>query len=85
LAIFVVDDKFSEKEALVLLPYEFRPLPEKGKEVWALDREGKKLCRAPVVAVQRNANLTHVISIAVPRTLAMKVRNILPSEDSNER
>ena len=49
LAIFVVDEKFSVTEALVRLPYEFRPLPEKGKEVWALDREGKKLCRATVV------------------------------------
>jgi Fe-S-cluster-containing hydrogenase component 2 len=85
LAIFVVDETFSEEGTLVLLPYEFRPLPEKGKEVWALDREGKKLCRAAVIAVQRNPNLTHVISITVPSSLAMKVRNILPPEESNER
>lgn len=85
LAIFVVDEKFSVTEALVRLPYEFRPLPEKGKEVWALDREGKKLCRATVVAVQRNANLTNVISLAVPKNLATKVRNFLPAEGFYER
>jgi len=80
LAIFVVDEGFSEAEALVKLPYEFRPVPEKRREVWALDREGNRLCRAVVIAVRRNANLTNVISLAVPKSLAARVRNILPEE-----
>ena len=38
LAIFVIDQKYSEAESAVTMPYEFLPLPQKGDTVEALDR-----------------------------------------------
>lgn len=76
LAIFVVDETYSETEALVKIPYEFSPLPEEGTYVTGLDREGKPVCRAKVVKVQNSKaqDRTPVVSLAVPKELSMVVR-----------
>ena len=78
LAIFVVDETFSETEALVKLPYEFLPLPVEGDYVTGLDRSGRPACRARVVKVQNGKaqDKTPVISVAVPKNMALTVRNI---------
>ena len=76
LAIFVVDDSFSPTETLIKLPYEFLPLPQPEQIVDALDRCGKEISVGRVVKVQENGNKTALISLAVPRKLAMDVRNI---------
>lgn len=76
LAIFIVDDTYSDEESLVRIPYEFLPLPEEGSFVTALNREGKPVCRAKVVKVQ-NAKMqdrTAIVSLAVPKELSMEVR-----------
>jgi len=79
LAIFVVDMTYSDREAAVQLPYEFLPLPERGEFVTALDREGRAVCPARVVSVRNPKKFDHtaVITLAVPKDQAMKVRNIV--------
>ena len=52
LSIFIIDESYSDKEALVKMPYEFLPLPKEGSFVTALNREGAPVCRAKVVKVQ---------------------------------
>ena len=83
LAIFMVDMSYSNTEATVSLPYELLPLPKKGDTVKALDREGKAVGEAKVVQVTNppRFNRTPIIRIAVPKALAMDVRNIRPLED----
>lgn len=76
LAIFVIDETYSETEALVKLPYEFLPLPEEGTFVTGTDRAGKAVCRAKVVKVLNTAaqDKTPVVWLAVPKELSMTVR-----------
>ncbi len=80
LAIFVVDMTYSESEALVKLPFEFLPVPQEGQVVCGLDRSGRELGWFEVVRVVRGGkeNKTYTISLAVPKELAMEVRNIRP-------
>lgn len=76
LSIVVVDETYSEEEALVKIPYEFLPLPEESSYVTGLDREGKPVCRAKVVKVLNTKAMdrTPVVSLAVPKELSMTVR-----------
>lgn len=78
LAIFIVDETYSENEAKIMLPYEFLPLPEEGQIVDALNREGKVVGKARVLQVKNGKyeDKTPVISIVVPKELSMEVRNI---------
>ena len=78
LAIFMVHKNYSEDEALIMLPYEFIPMPEPGDIVDALGRDGKKLCNAKVVKVinTKKQDRTAIISILVPKDLVMEVRHI---------
>ena len=87
LAVFIVDETYSEKEALIKLPFEFLPLPEKGEEVDALNRKGEVMGKAEVVKVQngRYEDKTPVISILVPKKLSMEVRNIRLRRNSYEQ
>jgi len=76
LAIFVVDESYSETEALVRIPYEFVPLPKEGSFVTGLDREGKPVCRAKVEKVlnAKAQDRTLVVSLIVPKEFSMTVR-----------
>ncbi len=76
LAIFVVDFDYSDEEAVVMLPYEFIPLPEKGEKVDLLDREGKKCGKGKISKVRTHKNKTTVLSVIVPKRLAMQVRHV---------
>ena len=78
LAIFVVDKTWSEERALVKLPYEYVPVPQVGQYAAGLDRAGRELGRFEVVKVTTGGrkNMTRTISLAVPQSLAMEVRNI---------
>ncbi len=79
LAIFVIDDTYSEKEGLVKLPYEYLPLPRPEEEVTGIDTEGREVCSARVVKVQNAKALdrTPVVWLTVPREHLMKVRSFL--------
>lgn len=74
LAIFIVDESYSEKEALVKIPYEFLPLPEEGSYVTALNREGDLVCRAKVEKVVEIKNKTNIVCLIVPKEYSMEVR-----------
>jgi len=76
LAIIVIDATYSHDRALIKLPYEFHPLPEKGQIVQALDREGRPVAQAEVVQVLNNSkNKVPIVSIAVDKQLIKTVRN----------
>lgn len=76
LAIFVIDESYSETEALVKIPYELTPLPTEGTFVTGTDRGGNPICRAKVVKVQNTKfqDRTPMVTIAVPKDLSMVVR-----------
>jgi Fe-S-cluster-containing hydrogenase component 2 len=78
LAIFVVDEHYTAEEALVVVPYEYLPVPAPQDVVAGLDREGVEVCRARVVMVQNALaqDRTLMLWLAVPRDLAQVVRNI---------
>ena len=78
LAIFVVDETYSDREATVMLPYEFLPLPEKGEKVDALNRRGEVVAEGTVVQVRnpKAFDRTPVVTVAVPKELGMEVRHI---------
>ena len=78
LAIFVVDKAYNSTHAVVRLPYEFVPIPEKGQYACGLDREGKEMGWYEVVRVVSGGpkNKTTVVWLAVPQELSMEVRNI---------
>jgi len=78
LAIFIVDKSYDENNALIKLPYEYIPVPQKGQLVAGLDRTGKTLGFFNVVEVRAGEknNKTFMVSLIVPRDLAMEIRDI---------
>ena len=85
LAIFVLDENYSETESLIKLPYEMLPLPQKEEKVNALDRNGHVLCKVKVVRFQKIKNKTNVVSIVVPKKLSGKIRSIKVEDKNDER
>ena len=85
LAIFVIDMNYSDDKSLIKLPHEMLPLPEKGEEVYVLDRAGGILGKAKVARVLKIKNKTNIISLEVPKSMAMKVRSIKVEDKNNER
>lgn len=78
LAIFIVDLTFSERGALLQIPHEFLPLPEKGKIVKCLNREGKVVSPGEIIRAVNPSSYdrTPVVSVAVPKELAQDIRAI---------
>jgi hypothetical protein len=74
-AIFLVDES-PDDYAVVTLPWEFLPLPQKGDRGFALGRNGKPLCPAEVAAMKTAAafDKTGLLSIKVPPEYAGRVR-----------
>jgi len=77
-AIFMIDESLPQNRASVMMPYEYRPLPEKDDIVTALDRAGKKLGDAKVLAVRQTKKMdqTATVTIEVPRDWSMRARAI---------
>ena len=78
LAIFVVDLSRSQETALVTIPFEFIPVPEKGQYVCGLNRAGEEQGWFEVKQVVSGGakNMTWMLTLEVPKDLAMEVRNI---------
>jgi Fe-S-cluster-containing hydrogenase component 2 len=76
LAIFVVNLNYKEDEATITMPYELLPVPKKGEVYQALDREGKAVGEARIVAVRMERDRTLAVTVAVKKPFAMTVRNI---------
>jgi len=85
LAIFVIDMNYSDEKSLIKLPHEMLPLPEKGEDVYALDRAGGILGKVKVVRVLKIKNKTNIISLEVPKSMVMKVRSIKAEDKNDER
>ena len=71
-----MDKSYEKNNATVSVPYEFRPLPEKGEKVDLLNRSGE-LCGTGEVVKVRNARIqdrTPIVTLAVDKSLAMEVR-----------
>ena len=82
LAIFVVDCSREDK-ALVYIPYEMLPAPQKGDRGDALDRSGKRIGSVEVAKVRKGNRGTTILWILVEKDLAMNVRSIRIPEKSN--
>ncbi len=76
LAIFSVDESLGEEVAEVGLPYEFRPLPEKGEVVELIDRAGNAIGAGKVkrVLTPKSFDKTAVVYLEVPKKLSLEVR-----------
>lgn len=76
LACFVVDLTYGdEDQALIKLPYEMLPVPEKGETVICLDRVGREAARGEVVNVSEPwKDRTRVVSVVIPKRLADDIR-----------
>jgi len=83
LAIFVIDNSRDDK-AIVYIPYEMLPEPQKGNKGDALDRSGKRVGSAIVEKVRKGVRGTTIVGILVEKDLAMNVRSIRIPEKSNE-
>ena len=77
-AIFMVDESLPDDRATVMMPYEYRPLPEEGEVVTALDRAGHELGDAKVVRVRQTKKMdaTATVTMEVPNEWSMKARAI---------
>jgi Fe-S-cluster-containing hydrogenase component 2 len=77
-AIFIVDESLPDDKATVEMPYEYRPLPEKGEIVTALDRAGQEIGEATVTAVKKTEKMdqTATVIIELPREWSMRARAI---------
>jgi Fe-S-cluster-containing hydrogenase component 2 len=77
-AIFMVDESLADDKATVMMPYEYRPLPEKGDIVTALDRSGRELGDAIVIAVRQTKQMdqTATVTIEVVKDWSMQARAI---------
>ncbi len=79
LAIFVIDETWGDDDqALIHIPHEFTPLPEKGQVVRALNRKGKFVTNAEVIRVRKTKSGTPVIHITIPREYIYEIRAIEP-------
>jgi len=77
-AIFIVDESLPDDRAAIEMPYEYRPLPQKGDMVTALDRAGRQIGDATVTAVKKSEKMdrTATVIIEVPRNWSMRTRAI---------
>jgi Fe-S-cluster-containing hydrogenase component 2 len=77
-AIFIIDESLPDDNATIEMPYEYRPLPEEGEVVVALDRAGKEIGEATVSAVRKTKKMdqTATVIIEVPKEWSMKARAI---------
>ena len=74
LAIFMVQERVDD--SLVVIPYEFEPLPNPKEEVWLLNREGERLAIGKIEKVLKNKkDKTHLIYLSVPKGMESEIRH----------
>lgn len=79
LAIFVVDLSRNDGKAHVTIPHEFLPKINIGDEVYLLNRKGERVGIGRAIRVYER-NKTQVVTIEVPRELALEVKAIWKKE-----
>lgn len=82
-AIFLVDEDAGGGWATVTMPYELLPYPQAGETGAALGRDGSVVCQAQVVSCRTSPafDRTALLTIQVPRDMAMKARFFRREED----
>lgn len=85
LAIFVINNKISDKEASISIPYELFPLPKKGDIVNALDRNGKFVCKGKIINIvnSKSNDRTAVVTFSIPKNFFKVVRNFKLRKENN--
>ncbi len=78
LAVFMLRELPEEESALIGIPYELIPLPEKGEKVHLLGREGETLSDGVVQRVFKSPNKTHGVYVKAPAEIAGEVRGVSP-------
>ncbi|MCK5687222.1 4Fe-4S ferredoxin [bacterium] len=74
LAIFMV--KLTEKgSAVISIPWEIYPLPEKGDRFEGLDRLGNKICEGEITSIRKINHKTHIVSGEVSAEFYKEVRH----------
>ena len=78
MAIFVVDEDYSETEGLVSFAHEFLPMPVVGQQIQATDRQGKVVCNGTVHKVMQSDafDCTAVVTICIPKEHLQEVRGM---------
>jgi len=77
LACFVIDLTYGKDEAVIKLPYELIPVPEKGQTVKCLSRTGEEICEGQVLSVSEPLkDRTKVVSVIIPKKLVGEIRAI---------
>ncbi len=77
LACFVIDLTYAPDKAIIKMPYELIPVPEKGDTVKCLNRSGEEVADGEVFAVAEPLkDQTRVVSVIIPKTLAGEIRAI---------
>ena len=84
IAIFVIDMTYSEDSALLKLPHEFVPLPQKDETVTLLDRYGSAVAEGKVVRSIKFKDKTAVVWVTAPKELAMDIRAVAPEAYERE-
>ena len=77
LAIFLVDASQAGTDALLMLPYEYLPLPQTGDIVDATDRQGRFVTKAIVKKIDDGAQRegTTIVTLSVPKIHMHDVRS----------
>lgn len=85
-AIFLVSEDYHSGYAAVTLPYECRPIPQKGEKGIALGRDGKPVCEAEITEVRTSPafDKTILLTMQVPVEMAMTARYFRTSQVSAE-
>ena len=86
LAIFIVDKTFSNTEASISVPYELLPIPQKGEEILALNRNGEVICKGKIVKVRSNKKFNHtsIVTFTVPKEFTEEARFFKKGEDNEQ-
>lgn len=82
LAIFVIDETYSETQSLIKIPYEYLPVPKAGDSIRGYDRDGNYLDDVEVKKVQKFKNSTYLISVVVDKEFEHDLRGVLVPLDS---
>ncbi|WP_161844308.1 4Fe-4S binding protein [Pseudoflavonifractor sp. 524-17] len=75
-AIFLETPDYEPGKWALTFPYEYRPLPEEGQTVTAVDRLGQPVCQAVVAAVEDRPvyNKTVLVTLVFPAEHREQVR-----------
>ncbi len=81
LAVFLVDNDYSDDEAEITLAYEMLPVPKKGETWWALDRDGDFVDEVQITRVRsaKSFDRKHLVSFVVEKEFAANARGLVPA------